>query len=279
MGFEVEVYTDASAFEAAVRGLLERREAENALLLGLLGARVPSKFMACATSDGLPVLVAYDGGFNLIVSRGPPAAITAMVEKLQELGMDLPGVCGPVPDAEHFAEGWAAARACDLALEIDQRIYELTAVCWPSGVAGRLRAFTLEELELAAAWGQAFDREALPPSEWRTLERAREKMIPRIEAGMLFGWEHERQLVAMAGLARPTSRTISVNSVYTPPEHRRRGFASALVAALSAEGLRRGKQRCVLYTDLANPTSNAIYQRIGYRPVCDARNYRFRARL
>ena len=62
-------------------------------------------------------------------------------------------------------------------------------------------------------------------------------------------------------------------SVYTPPALRRRGFASALVAAVSAVGLASGKEVCVLYTDLANPTSNSIYQKIGYRPVCDWVDY------
>jgi hypothetical protein len=81
----------------------------------------------------------------------------------------------------------------------------------------------------------------------------------------------------MAGLARPTRRTTSINAVYTPPEERRNGYATALVAAVSAEGLRRGKSSCVLYTDLANPVSNSIYPKIGYRPVCDSSQYRFRA--
>lgn len=73
----------------------------------------------------------------------------------------------------------------------------------------------------------------------------------------------------MAGSARPTKRAIAVNGVYTPPEWRSRGYATACVAALSELLLRRGFEFCVLYTDLSNPTSNAIYTRIGYRPVRD----------
>ena len=72
----------------------------------------------------------------------------------------------------------------------------------------------------------------------------------------------------MAGVAR-------IAPVYTPPEHRGRGYASNAVAALRRRALERGVRSCMLYTDLANPTSNAIYQKIGYRPVCDSRNYRF----
>lgn len=73
----------------------------------------------------------------------------------------------------------------------------------------------------------------------------------------------------MAASARPTKRAIAVNGVYTPPRWRRHGYATACVAALSEILLRRGFAFCVLYTDLANPTSNGIYTRIGYRPVRD----------
>ena len=73
----------------------------------------------------------------------------------------------------------------------------------------------------------------------------------------------------MAGSARPTRRAIAVNAVYTPPEWRRHGYATACVAELSGLLLRRGFEMCVLYTDLANPTSNAVYTRIGYQPVRD----------
>jgi predicted GNAT family acetyltransferase len=80
----------------------------------------------------------------------------------------------------------------------------------------------------------------------------------------------------MAGRARPTRSTITVNAVYTPPELRRQGFATAAVAALSRALLAEGYPSCVLYTDLANPTSNSIYRRIGYEPVADAVRWFFR---
>jgi predicted GNAT family acetyltransferase len=79
----------------------------------------------------------------------------------------------------------------------------------------------------------------------------------------------------MAGASGPTRHGIRVGAVYTPPAMRRRGYASALVAALSQEQLDAGKKFCFLYTDLANPTSNKIYQDIGYEPVCDVDEYNF----
>ena len=63
--------------------------------------------------------------------------------------------------------------------------------------------------------------------------------------------------------------------MYTPPELRGRGYASAVTAELSAELLAEGRSYCFLYTDLANPTSNRIYQTIGYEFVCDSAEYAF----
>jgi predicted GNAT family acetyltransferase len=79
----------------------------------------------------------------------------------------------------------------------------------------------------------------------------------------------------MAGFSRPTKTGVSVSSVYTPPAFRKRGYASALVASLSALALENGKKFCTLYTDLSNPTSNSIYQKIGYDVVADVVDVNF----
>src|SRR5438093_1092376 len=95
-----------------------------------------------------------------------------------------------------------------------------------------------------------------------------------IAGGRLRLWE-DGVVVSMAGASGPTPNGIRVGAVYTPPDKRRRGYASALVAALSQEQLDTGKKFCFLYTDLANPTSNKIYQDVGYEPVCDIDEYIF----
>jgi predicted GNAT family acetyltransferase len=79
----------------------------------------------------------------------------------------------------------------------------------------------------------------------------------------------------MAWLSPPVAGVVRVSGVYTPPERRRRGYASGCVAAISQVALERGAAACVLYTDLDNPTSNTIYQRIGYRPVVESAIWRF----
>jgi predicted GNAT family acetyltransferase len=79
-------------------------------------------------------------------------------------------------------------------------------------------------------------------------------------------------MCANAGVAQSITR---INLVYTPPDRRRRGYATAAVAALTQQLLNSGSRYCCLYTDLANPTSNSVYRRIGYRPVCDIDQYSF----
>ncbi|MGH2521912.1 MAG: GNAT family N-acetyltransferase [Anaerolineales bacterium] len=90
----------------------------------------------------------------------------------------------------------------------------------------------------------------------------------------IYFWEDPHP-VSMAGYGGPTPNGIRVGPVYTPPEQRRKGYASACVAALSQLMLDRGRKYCFLFTDLANPTSNHIYQQIGYEPVCDVDEYKF----
>ena len=83
------------------------------------------------------------------------------------------------------------------------------------------------------------------------------------------------QPVSLACFGGPTPNGIRIGAVYTPPAHRGRGYGTAVTAAVSQLNLDRGRRFCFLYTDLANPTSNAIYQRIGYEPVCDSRELSF----
>jgi ribosomal protein S18 acetylase RimI-like enzyme len=279
----LELSDDPVAFRAAITALLDEHEAENSMLAAVL-ARMPAprpagSLLLRVVEGERTVFAAIRHETALIVTRGPDAAVDAAVAALAEREAEVPGVLGPAAQAERFALGWAKQRGCRPVLLFAQRMYELRAVIAPAPgsvrTSGRMRALAPEDLDVVAPWGVAFDVEALAAHELRTLDQVRTRFAERIADGKLFGWEVEGSLVSMAGLTRPTARTISVNSVYTPPALRRRGFASALVAAVSAVGLAGGKEVCVLYTDLANPTANAIYQKIGYRPLCDSRHYRF----
>ena len=96
-----------------------------------------------------------------------------------------------------------------------------------------------------------------------------------ITGGQVFVWEHHGEPVSMAIKTRPIAHSITVSGVYTPPEYRRQGYATALVARLSQHLLDSGYKFINLFTDLGNPTSNSIYRKIGYHPVCDFRMVSF----
>jgi hypothetical protein len=130
---------------------------------------------------------------------------------------------------------------------------------------------------LLLEWLRAFTFEAIPRPE-EDIERMEHLLDTRFigEDAAMWLWERDGEPVSLAGYTGPTLTGTRVGPVYTPPEHRRRGYASALVAELSGFLLGRGHRACFLYTDLANPTSNAIYERIGYERVAEAAEIRFR---
>ena len=101
-------------------------------------------------------------------------------------------------------------------------------------------------------------------------QAAKQKLL----AQELYLWI-DKEPVSMAGKSRPTPNGITINLGYTPPELRGRGYASSCVASLSQLQLDSGKQFCTLFTDLSNPTSNSIYQKMGYKPICDYNQYLF----
>jgi predicted GNAT family acetyltransferase len=99
--------------------------------------------------------------------------------------------------------------------------------------------------------------------------------LPRkIADQSLFVWETD-ETVSMAAIERETSHGVAISWVYTPLHLRKKGYATSCVAALTQRMLESGKHFCCLYTDLSNPASNSIYQKIGYQPICDVQDWIF----
>jgi len=129
---------------------------------------------------------------------------------------------------------------------------------------GTARIADATDRDLLLAWLNAFQDEAQPgPSE---TERV---LNDRVGWGGLLFWEHEGRPVSLAGRSRPAAGLARVGPVYTPPDLRGRGFGAAVTAAVTQAALDGGADGVVLFTDLANPTSNTLYQRLGFEPVCD----------
>ena len=271
-----------SEFEDEAASFLAAREAENNLILGLVSGLkrgrtfgpLPPFFAVARQNDGVVGAAMRTPPFNLILAAGTePRALAPLLDRFALETTDLTGVLGPKDLAKATTELWSARTGATAHLQMAERIYQLRTVIPPRPVAGRMRAARPSDRDVVARWLYAFGTEAQPHLE-HSAEAARENADRWIDGGTLRLWEDEA-VVSMAGTSGPTPRGIRVGAVYTPPERRRRGYASALVAALSQEQLDAGKEFCFLYTDLANPTSNKIYQDIGYEPVADVDEYRF----
>ncbi|HEX7243709.1 MAG TPA: GNAT family N-acetyltransferase [Longimicrobiaceae bacterium] len=274
------VFPDADALLAGVGAELEREEELNSLLLGAA--------LAARASGGAPFCAAVRDGARLELAAlmTPPrplllagdaaegdGALAAVVAELRTAGRPVPAVAAPDPLAEWFARLWTEAAGAPVRGVMRQRLHALTEVEPVPTVPGRMRRAAAGDVERVARWMAAFDAEALGEADPGA---AREGARGRIGAGEVYLWD-DGEPRAMAARARPTRRTVAVNGVYTPPEQRGRGLATALVAELSRALLGEGFRSCVLFTDLANPTSNAVYARIGYRPVRDFAMLRFGA--
>jgi predicted GNAT family acetyltransferase len=175
-----------------------------------------------------------------------------------------------VPLPLEFAMLWARHTGGTYSPNVHMRAYVLRQVLPTRPVPGRFRQAYGDDLDLVAQWGEAFTREALPDND---ASQARVFAQRKVSQGEVFLWEDGGRPVSMAAKARPLHSSITVNYVYTPPHLRGRGYATACVATLSQTLLAEGWKCCTLFTDLANPTSNSIYQKIGYGPVCDYDEY------
>jgi predicted GNAT family acetyltransferase len=205
---------------------------------------------------------------KLVIYSQQPADVldwSLLVQNLIEQQQTLPGVMGPAPQFETFAAAWDVANVVSHRSGLRLRVYELTRVIPPGFSPGRLRLAIPSDLEIVSRWVHAFQIEALGEG---SLDQARETARVRIQDGDIFLWEI-RQTVSMAAKARPTRHGITVNEAYILPEYRGKGYVSSCVASLSQYLLNSGWEFCTLFTDLSNPTSNSIYQKIGYQPVCD----------
>lgn len=184
----------------------------------------------------------------------------------------LPGVSGPGDVACRFAELWAERTGAEVERGMELLMYQLEAVIPRPLTDGILRPAAASDRPLLCEWFDAFGRETGAVSgDIATM------VDHRLAHGGLYLWEHTA-VATLVGVASAVAGVVRVGPVYTPPELRRRGYATSGVAVVSQQALDAGATACMLFTDQANPTSNAIYQRIGYRLVATAAEYRFRRR-
>ena len=273
---ELRRHADASAFLEHAGGFLAAREAEHNLILGL-SSRLENTpllygepaYLAVLEDDGEVVAAALrTPPHNLVLSEiDRPGAVELIAADVRSAYDTLPGVLGPKEQAGEFVDVWQTSTGARGRLEREQRAFRAERVEPPDGVAGRMRSYEDGDFDLAVRWMDAFVDEAIGHPEPETSAEFVERRKIDPDGGLVI-WE-DGETVSMAGFGGRTPNGIRIGPVYTPPERRRRGYGSALTAALTQQLLDGGKRFCFLFTDLANPTSNRIYGQIGYRPVAD----------
>lgn len=285
MALSVTRQRTADEFLEAAGRFLVAREAEHNLMFGICSAirlspdafgDAPPRFLTVADADGHVIGAALQTPpNNLVVSQvDDPAAVDALADAVVEYRP--PGVLAPTDVIRPFLARWADRTAETAHLEVAERIFQLERVVAPARPAeGSWRLATPDDRALVADWVVAFSTEAMPeqPQIEDPLAVA-DRWIARVNR-LLYLWEDDGRVVSLVGAGGETPNGIRIGPVYTPPHARNHGYATSLTAVASADQLARGRRFCFLFTDLANPTSNAIYQSVGYRPVCDMDQYRF----
>jgi uncharacterized protein len=284
----VKQFSNADEFAALVVPVLELAEAENNLPLGLISAvqageyrkRKPFFAVVCetptASPDSIVAIALRTPPFPVVVALTPgasnPEAAQSLAAELHRVfGAEIGGFNADSRVAGPYVEAWSELTGAEPAVHMKTRIYRCTAVRTPSAVAGVARPATSRDRGDVEKMFTGFYHDAVP-DEYDP-ERVREFVERSLAAdpsqrGLLL-WDVNGKVVSMAAYTGPTPHGIRISAVYTPPEHRRHGYASACVAELTRRLLRQGREFCFLFTDLSNSTSNKIYQEIGYESVSD----------
>jgi predicted GNAT family acetyltransferase len=273
---DVRKLEDARGFLDLAGPLLLADEPRNNLVFGIAGSLVESpdryaeqRFWVVTKGDKTVAAALRTPPYNLVLA-GPrdDGALAALAAGIAE---ELPGVVGAHPEVDEFARLWAQAHAIEPRLIRDHGVYALERVTPVPVAPGASRTATSDDVPLLLDWMTAFGEEVLADDDPGRADASSlvEHRVGTEDGGFLL-WEDDGRIVSVSGWGGPTPNGIRIGPVYTPPELRGRGYATTLVAELSQTLLACGRSFCFLFTDLANPTSNAIYERIGYVRVCEA---------
>ena len=273
---ELHHTTEVEDYAAAVVGFLEAEPCSRNILRGVIeGARqgapgwtAPPRFW-WVTDDGVVAgAVSWTPPYGVLVSAMPSAVSDELVESVRsragELGIMPPSVNGPRDAAEAVAAAWRRVTGGAATVDLSQLLHVLDTLIEPPRPAGAWRRAGAGDVDLCAGWLEVFAAEAgviAGADPHGTTARI-------AAAGRLFLWVAGGVTVSMVAHSPPVVGVARVGPVYTPAEHRQRGYARRLTYEVTREALAiPSVTRVMLFTDVANRTSNSIYRQIGYRPV------------
>ncbi|AEN12935.1 MULTISPECIES: GNAT family N-acetyltransferase [unclassified Streptomyces] len=255
---DVGVFLDAAGPSPAARPV------ENTLLLTVTATL--ARHGPHAYGEAAPVLGWWrgaDGEVGGTLVRTPPHPAVLGTVAPQAIGPLLDACPLPVVNADRATAEALTARHGGR-VDAGHRLYRLDVLVPPPPVPGLPRVATAADRALLVAWVRAFGAETGQPGA------GAERLVDdRLGHGGLTLWEAGGLPVSMAGVSRPVAGTVRVSAVYTPREHRGAGYAAAVTAEVSRAAREAGAEEVLLFADLANPTSNGVYRRIGFEAVCD----------
>jgi GNAT superfamily N-acetyltransferase len=269
---------DVGVYDEHVGPLLRRDPVRQTLALTLIagrrGAPRPpgdeSLFGWFAGAGGVRGAVSLLPGHELLLSAVPAGTAAGLVAALRARDAVVPGVTGPADLVDRFLGSWCGDGPAPV-FEDRRRLYVLGELTAPTPPAGVARLAAASDAGLVDRWLRGYQGEVDGGGAF-----SGSAVRARIEAGLLLLWlDPGGRPVSLAGRSQVVAEVARIGPVYTPPGHRGRGYGSAVTAASAAEVLGLGASHAVLFAQLSNPTSNAIYQRLGFHPVLDHRMVRF----
>jgi len=276
----IEVAPSASpaTFLEMAGTVLNENEAENCLLLGFAAdlasqppSSAPSYRFWTATHEGRCAGAFFSNPpFPAIASDAPAEVLGEWLDRVESEKHRLAGISAVPKAAELAAREWCRRVGGRFEVTMDLILYRLSRPPAASGAPGEMRLGGEGDAEQLGAWVDAFNRET---GAENTLP-SRRLVEGYLAKGRLFVWD-DGGAVAMAGCSGPTQNGMRLNLVYTPPDKRGKGYATALVADASGRLLEAGRRQIFLFADRNNAVSNSVYRRVGFHPVTDWRVFKF----
>jgi predicted GNAT family acetyltransferase len=277
-----KIYKQAQDFEKKAKPFLLENEDVYSLFYGVLQGikegRYDNPIMVTIENEGRTVALfqmtpPHPLNIVIIDETKSDAILTFAADEFSQRGIHIPSAVGLKSVIYSFAEKWKELTRCNTKLLMDQGLYRLDEVDQSLDVSpGSWRYARKDEATLIEKWYHAFNKDAgLPVASNHEIQ---EKVAQFLEGQEVFFWEDGDKVVSMMKKARPSEHGVTVSFVFTPHEERKKGYARTLVTAGSQE-LLKTYDFCVLYTDMLNPTSNKIYQEIGYRKIADSVHLEF----
>ncbi|ANU15553.1 GNAT family N-acetyltransferase [Planococcus halocryophilus] len=272
---ELIIYSDSSVFGERVAPLLNRNEDSNSLFLGILGQiqanQYDDYFLALAeTNDEIVAacLMTPPHALQLVVFRQWSEIEKEIADHLRNLGVKVSGIVGEQETSLLFAKAWTNHTKEQVKVLMDQGLYRIDAV--NKGLqksVGSWRVASNKDAKLLIEWYKLFEDET-GIDRHSTQEQATQRIEDFLERKEVYVWEVEGSIVSCMKKGRPSKNGITVSFVFTPKPYRTKGYARTLVAEVTDELLLE-YDFVMLYTDLANPTSNKIYREIGYEQIAN----------